>query len=71
MTATLSCRAVEELNEMGPVDYVGLLSEDDVDEAAGALEPGTSARAARGQLVASGRIPVQAVLAALDAAEAA
>ncbi len=65
----------------------GLLSDDDVSEAAGALEPGTSAallvyenswaapfasavRRSGGQLVASGRIPVQAVLAALDAAEA-
>lgn len=66
----------------------GLLSDDDVNEAAGALEPGTSAallvyenrwaapfasavRRSGGQLVASGRIPVQAILAALDAAEAA
>jgi hypothetical protein len=65
----------------------GLLSDEDIGEAAGALEPGTSAallvfentwaasfatavRASGGQLVASGRIPVQAVLAALDAAEA-
>jgi uncharacterized membrane protein len=65
----------------------GLLSDEDVDEAGGALEPGTSAallvfentwaapfasavRRSGGQLVASGRIPVQAVLAALDAAEA-
>ena len=65
----------------------GLLSDDDINEAAGALEPGTSAallvyentwaapfasavRRSGGQLVASGRIPVQAVLAALDAAEA-
>jgi uncharacterized membrane protein len=65
----------------------GLLSDDDVNEAAAALEPGTSAallvfentwaapfasavRRSGGQLVASGRIPVQAVLAALDAAEA-
>jgi hypothetical protein len=65
----------------------GLLSDDDISEAGGALEPGTSAallvfentwaapfagavRASGGQLVASGRIPVQAVLAALDAAEA-
>lgn len=65
----------------------GLLSEEDIDEAAGALEAGTSAallvfenrwaapfaaavRRSGGQLVASGRIPVQAVLAALDAAEA-
>jgi hypothetical protein len=65
----------------------GLLSDEDIGEAAGALEPGTSAallvfentwaapfasavRESGGQLVASGRIPVQALLAALDAAEA-
>ena len=64
----------------------GLLSDADVEEAGGAMEPGTSAallvfenawaapfatavRRSGGQLVASGRIPVQAVLAALDAAE--
>ncbi|HET6997623.1 MAG TPA: DUF6325 family protein [Solirubrobacterales bacterium] len=66
----------------------GLISEDDIGEAGAALEPGTSAallvyeniwaapfasavRRSGGQLVASGRIPVQAVLAALDAAETA
>lgn len=65
----------------------GLLSDEDIAEAGGALEPGASAalfvfentwaapfasavRRSGGQLVASGRIPVQAVLAALDAAEA-
>ncbi len=65
----------------------GLLSDDDLTEAAAALEPGTSAailvfentwaapfaaavRRSGGQLVASGRIPVDDVLAALDAAEA-
>ena len=65
----------------------GLLSDDDVAEAGGALEPGTSAallvyenrwaaplatalRSSGAQLVASGRIPVEDVLAALDAAEA-
>jgi dihydroorotase-like cyclic amidohydrolase len=64
----------------------GLLGDDDIAEAAEALDPGTSAallvwenrwaapfaaavRRSGGQLVASGRIPVQAVLAALDAAE--
>jgi dihydroorotase-like cyclic amidohydrolase len=64
----------------------GLLSDEDVAEAAQALEPGTSAallvfenrwaapfaaalRRSGAQLVASGRIPVQAVLAALEAAE--
>jgi hypothetical protein len=66
----------------------GLLSAEDADEAANALEAGTSAallvyenrwaapfaaavRRSGGQLVASGRIPIQAMLAALDAAEAA
>ncbi len=65
----------------------GLLGDDDLEQAATALEPGTSAallvyenrwaapfasavRRSGGQLVASGRIPVQAVIAALDAAEA-
>jgi hypothetical protein len=65
----------------------GLLGFDDLQEAAAALDPGTSAavlvwenrwaapvaralRRSGGQLVASGRIPVQAILAALDAVEA-
>jgi len=65
----------------------GLLGDDDLSEAANALEPGDAAgvivyenvwaapfavalRRAGGQLVASGRIPVQAIIAALDAAEA-
>lgn len=66
----------------------GLLDEEDRNDAASVLEPGTAAailvyentwagpfaaavRRSGGQLVASGRIPVQAILAALDAAEAA
>jgi uncharacterized membrane protein len=65
----------------------GLLGDDDLEEAANALNPGTSAavlvwenrwaapiavalRRSGGQLVASGRIPVQAILASLDAVEA-
>jgi uncharacterized protein DUF6325 len=65
----------------------GLLSDEDIGEAGGALEPGTSAallvyenrwaapfasavRRSGGELVASGRIPVEDFLAALDAAEA-
>jgi hypothetical protein len=65
----------------------GLLDDGDRADAAGVLEPGTSAalllfenawagpfaaavRRSGGQLVASGRIPIQAMLAALDAAEA-
>ena len=65
----------------------GLLGQEDLEEAAAALEPGTSAavlvwenrwaapvavalRRSGGQLVASGRLPIQAILAALDAVEA-
>jgi hypothetical protein len=66
----------------------GLLAQDDLDDAASALNPGTSAavlvwenrwaapvaialRRSGGQLVASGRIPVQAILASVEAVEAA
>jgi hypothetical protein len=65
----------------------GLLGFEDLQEAAAALDPGTSAavlvwenrwaapvaaalRRSGGQLVASGRIPVQAILATLDEVEA-
>jgi hypothetical protein len=65
----------------------GLIGQDELEEAATALEPGTVAgvlvwenrwaapvavalRRSGGQLVASGRIPVQAILASLDASEA-
>jgi hypothetical protein len=65
----------------------GLLGFEDLQEAAAALDPGTSAavlvwenrwaapvaaalRRSGGQLVASGRIPVQAILAPLDEVEA-
>ena len=65
----------------------GLLAQEDLEEAANVLEPGTVAgvlvwenrwaapvavalRRSGGQLVANGRIPVQAILAALDATEA-
>jgi hypothetical protein len=65
----------------------GLLGDDELEDAASVLEPGTSAavivwenrwlapvavalRRSGGQLVASGRIPIQAILAALDAVEA-
>ncbi|MFJ4557379.1 DUF6325 family protein [Streptomyces massasporeus] len=66
----------------------GLLGQDDIEEAATALEPGSSAgilvyenlwaapfaaalRRSGAQMVASGRIPVPALVAALDATEAA
>jgi hypothetical protein len=65
----------------------GLIGQDDLEEAATVLEPGTSAailvwenrwaapvavalRKSGGQLVASGRIPVQAILARLEAVDA-
>ena len=65
----------------------GLLSDEDVEAAGEALDPGTSAalmvyenswaapfaaavRRSGGQLVANGRIPIQSLVAALDAAEA-
>ncbi|MGY1785133.1 DUF6325 family protein [Geodermatophilus sp. SYSU D00698] len=65
----------------------GLLGDDDLAEAAAALDPGTAAgilvyenvwaapfaralRRSGGQLVASGHVPVQAIIAALDALEA-
>lgn len=68
--------------------HSGLLGRDDMEEAAGAVEPGNSAalliyenlwaapfaaamRRGGAQLVASGRLPVQDVLASLEALEAA
>ena len=87
-TATIS------LDELAPAEFSGfagassgLLGQDDLEDAASALDPGTSAavlvwenrwaapvaaalRRSGGQLVASGRIPVQAILAALDEVEA-
>ena len=64
----------------------GLISDEDVEAAGEALDPGTSAalmiyenswaapfaaavRRSGGQLVANGRIPIQSLIAALDAAE--
>ena len=85
--------AIADFDQDGTLDLAvfegassGLLGEDDLSQAAEALEPNSSAgilvfenvwaapfaRAVRrggGQLVASGRIPVQAVLSALDEAE--
>ena len=65
----------------------GILGQDDIDEAGGALEPGNAAavlvyentwaapvaaaiRRGGGQFVAGGRIPAEAVIAALDATDA-
>jgi hypothetical protein len=79
--------AAEEFAEFEGAS-TGLIGQEDLDEAAGVLEPGTFAaimiwenrwaapvatalRRSGGQLVASGRIPVQAILASLDAVEGA
>lgn len=84
---------VLDINELGETLAVfegassGVLGDDDISEAGGVLEPGTSAailvwenrwaapfasavRRGGGQLVASGRIPVQDLIATLDALEA-
>lgn len=84
--------AVLEINELGETLAVfegassGLIGDEDVAEAGGALEPGTSAavliwenrwaapfasalRKNGAQLVATGRIPVQEIAAALEALE--
>ena len=87
--------AIADFDDDGELDLAvfegassGLISDDDIEEAGGILEPGSSAgilvyenvwagpfaaavRRSGGQLVASGRIPIQAMLAALEAADAA
>jgi Family of unknown function (DUF6325) len=92
---TVSGLAIADLDGDGKLDLAvfegassGLVGEDDMRQAGGALEPGSSAailvyentwaaplaialRRGGGQLVAGGRIPVQGLLAALDAIEAA
>ena len=92
---TVTGLEIGDFDADGQADYMvfqgassGLLGDEDRDEAANALEPGTAAavlvyenrwaapfakavRESGGQLVAFGRIPVQAILASLEAAEAA
>ncbi|HET6918481.1 MAG TPA: DUF6325 family protein [Jiangellaceae bacterium] len=86
--------AIADLDQDGKLDLAvfegassGLIDQDDIADAGGVLEPGSSAgilvyenvwaapfatalRRGGAQLVASGRIPVQGLLAAIDAAEA-
>ncbi len=95
LDGSVSALEIADFNNDGVLDLAvfegassGLLGQDDVEEAASAIEPGNSAgilvyenvwaapfaaalRRGGAQLVASGRIPVQAILAALDAAEGA
>jgi hypothetical protein len=90
---SVTAMALSDVDRDGSLDLAvfegaasGLLGDDDLAEAANALEPNSSAgilvyenvwaapfaralRRAGGQLVASGRIPVQAILSALDEAE--
>jgi Family of unknown function (DUF6325) len=91
---TVTMLEIADLDGDGKLDLAvfegassALLDEGDISEAAGVLEPGSSAgiiiyenvwaapfaialRRSGAQMVASGRIPVQALLAAVDAAEA-
>jgi len=91
LDGTVHAITIADLDGDGELDLAvfegassGLLGDDDVDEAGGVLEPGSSAailvyenvwagpfasavRRGGGQLVASGRIPVQALLAAMEA----
>jgi hypothetical protein len=89
---TVDAIEIADLDGDGFADFEGassgLIGQDDLEEAAAALRPGTSAavlvwenrwaapvatalRRSGGELVASGRLPVQAVVSALEAAEAA
>ena len=73
--------AITDLDEDGSLDLIefegassGVLGDDDYEEAGQALEPGASAAALRksgAQLVANGRIPINALMEALDQLEAA
>ena len=95
LDGTVRAVAISDFDGDGELDLAafegvssGLLDGEDLDEAAGVLEPGSSAgvlvyenawaapfasalRRGGAQLVASGRIPVQALLAAADALDAA
>ncbi|MEU8619084.1 DUF6325 family protein [Streptomyces sp. NPDC048623] len=90
---TVTALEIADLDGDGTLDLAvfegarsGLLGQDDLEEAAAAIEPGNAAglliyenvwagpfaaalRRGGAQLVASGRLPVQAVLASLEAAE--
>ena len=80
---------IEELGELEVLeaDLAELLAEDDVENLAAAMEPGSTAgvliwenlwaapfasaaRRSGGQLIANGRIPIQAIIASIEADEA-
>jgi hypothetical protein len=94
LDGSVTLLALTDADDHGEWDFsvfegvsAGLLGDDDVEDAAQALEPGRAAallvyenrwaaplavalRRSGAQLVAGGRIPVQAILASLDAVEA-
>jgi hypothetical protein len=70
---------VGELGELQALEaqLAELLAEEDVEHLAAAMEPGSTAapfasaaRRSGGQLIANGRIPIQAIIASLEADEA-
>ena len=89
---TVMAQELGDLNELGELarletELVQTLAEEDVDNLAAAMDPGSIAgvlvyenlwaapfasamRRAGGQLIASGRIPIQAIIAAMEADEA-
>jgi Family of unknown function (DUF6325) len=89
---TVMAQELGDLDELGELqrletELVQTLSEDDVDDLAAAMDPGSVAavlvyenlwaapfgaamRRAGGQLIANGRIPIQAIIAAVEADEA-
>ncbi|HEY2330747.1 MAG TPA: DUF6325 family protein [Acidimicrobiales bacterium] len=82
---------LDEIDDLGPLEAMAgelaeLLAEDDVENLAAAMDPGSvagvliyentwaapfasAARRAGGQLIANGRIPLQAIIAAVEADE--
>jgi Family of unknown function (DUF6325) len=88
---TVDAIELEDLDSLGPLqalaaDLAEFLAEDDVEHLAAAMDPGSvagvliyentcaapfasAARRSGGQLIANGRIPVQAILAAIQADE--
>ena len=89
---TVMAQELGDLNELGELarletELVQTLAEEDVDNLAAAMDPGSIAgvlvyenlwaapfasamRRAGGQLIANGRIPIQAIIAAIEADEA-
>jgi len=89
---TVMAQELGDLNELGELarletELVQTLAEEDVDNLAAAMDPGSIAgvlvyenlwaapfasamRRAGGQLIANGRIPIQAIIAAMEADEA-